>query len=220
MVKNFLDDFYDILFNPAKGLKRVAEDRSIWNGLAVYLGVTIVVSLATLNVAPPAVSPWIPPEFTPFFPVELFEKTLHFVPLLTFFVQLFFGPLYFFLMVAILNFVTGLFNGEGKIGSLGAVLGYSYLPFLIVAVGGLFGRYTSFDIVGLISVIAFLWSVTLKIAGIKTVHGFSWGRAVLAFFMPAIVLVSSFILFILLTIVFLLPMVMQILEGFPEYSLF
>ena len=220
MFKNFLDDFYEILVNPIRGLNRVGKDRSIWDGQAVYLAVTIVVSLANSNVAPPAVSPWIPPEITPFFPVELFKKTLPFVPLLTLFLQLFFGPLYFFLVVAILNFVTGLFNGEGKISSLGAVFGYSYLPFLFVAVGGLIGRYTAFNIVGLISVIAFLWSVTLKIAGIKTVHGFTWSRAVLTFFMPAIALVSSFILFVLLTIVFLRPIVMQILEGLPEYSPF
>ncbi len=220
MFKNFLDDFFDILFNPVKGLSRVAEDRSIWHGLVVYLTVSIVVSLATLNISHSVASPWIPPELAPYFPVELFERTLHFIPLLMLFLQLFFGPLYFFLMVAILNFVTSLFDGEGKVISLGAVLGYSYLPFLVVAVGGLLGRYTAFNIVGLVGVIAFFWSLWLKIAGIKTVHGFSWGRSVLAFFMPFIIFVTSFILFSLLTIVFLLPMVMQAMEGLPEYSLF
>jgi hypothetical protein len=220
MFKNLLDDFFDILFNPAKGLGRVAKHRGIWQGLAVYLVVSIVVSWATLNADSFAAFPWVPHELVPYLSLNILEKTQLFFPLLTFFIQLFFWPLYFFLMVAIQNFVTGLFDGEGEVTSLGAVLGYSHLPLLIIAVGGLLGRYTAFNILGLVGLIAFLWSIALKIAGIKLVHGFSWGRASLAFFMPLIALVTSFILFILLSIVFLFPMLMQALEGFPGYTPF
>lgn len=220
MFKNFFDDFYDILFNPVKGLERVAEYRNIWQGLVVYLVVSIVVSLATFNVDSSA-APWLPPElFAPYLPLDIFERTQFLIPLLTLFVQVFFGPLYFFLMVAILNFVTGLLSGKGETTSLGAVLGCSYLPFLLIAVGGLLERYSAFNVLGLIGLIAFLWSMGLKIAGIKIVHGFSWGRAALALFMPVIAFATSFILFILLAIVFLLPMVMQAMENFPEYSTF
>ncbi len=215
-----MDDFCDVLFNPAKGLGRVAKDRSIWQGLAVYLLVSIIISLATLNVDSFAASPLLLREPSPFLTTDFLQRTQHLFPLLTFFVQLLFAPLYFFLLVAIQNFAAGLFAGEGKITSLGAVLGYAHLPLLIIAIGGLLGRYTSFNILGLVGLIAFLWSVVLKIAGIRLVYDFSWGRASLIFFMPLIALVTSFILFILLAIVFLFPMFMQALEGFPGYSPF
>ena len=214
MFKNLLDDFFDILFSPAKGIGRVARQRGIWQGLTVYFAVNIVVSMATLNLDSLATFSWVPNGLVPFSSLDFLEKTQHFFPLLIFFVQLFFGPLYFFLMVAIQNFVTGLLGGKGEVTSLGAVLGYAHFPLLVIAVGGVLGRYTAFNILGLIGLVAFLWSVALRIAGIKQVHGFSWGRSSLAFFMPLITLVSSFILFMLLSIVFIFPMLIQALEDF------
>lgn len=138
---------------------------------------------------------------------------MRFIPLFSMLVYLVFGPLYFLLSVAVLQFISRLFGGEGDPTSLGAVLGYANIPYVIVAVGGLFARYTTFDIVGLISLIAFFWSVWLKIAGIKIVHNFTWGRSFLVFFMPAIALIVVFILFVLLFIVFLIPIAAQIFEG-------
>lgn len=215
MFKGFLDDFYDTLFQYSKGLTRIARDRTVWHGLAVYLLVNIIVSLATINLpaAEQDISSLITPELAPFVPLEVVEGMMRFIPLFSMLVYLVFGPLYFLLSVAVLQFISRLFGGEGDPTSLGAVLGYANIPYVIVAVGGLFSRYTIFDIVGLISLIAFLWSVLLKIAGIKIVHNFTWGRSFLVFFMPAIALIVVFILFVLLFIVFLIPIAAQIFEG-------
>lgn len=216
MFKGFLDDFYDTLFQYHKGLTRIARERTVWHGLAVYLIVNVIVSLATVNV--PAVTEydasfWITPELAPLIPLEVVEGVLRFIPLFSVLFYLVFGPLYFLLSVAVLQFVSRLFGGQGEPTSLGAVLGYANLPYVIVAVGGLFARHTAFNIIGLVSLAAFLWSVWLKVAGIKIVHNFSWGRSTLVFFMPAIVLITVVILFILLFIVFLIPLAAQIFEG-------
>ncbi|GEM_PF-943751 len=218
MLIGFLDDFYDTLFQPSRGLTRIASARTVWHGLAVYLVVNVIVSLATVNI--PAVteqdiSSWVTPDLAPLIPLEIIEGMLRFIPLVSVLLYLVFGPLYFLLSVAVLQFVSRLFGGEGNPSSLGAVLGYANLPYVIVALGGLFSRYTTFNIVGLISLAAFLWSVSLKVAGIKAVHNFSWGRASLVYFMPAIVVITVFFLFILLFIVFLVPLVAQIFESLP-----
>ncbi|MGI6307607.1 MAG: YIP1 family protein [Dethiobacteria bacterium] len=219
MFKEFLDDFYDVLFNSSKGLPRIARTRNIWNGLAVYLLVSLIVSLATVNLnlgyrMEQGVL-LVPPEAAPFFSPEMGESVSRLVPLATLLIQLVFGPLYFLLMVAVRNFVAELLGGRGNLFSLGAVLGYGHFPYLIVALGGLLNRYTAFNTIGLLTAAALLWSLWLKIAGLRVVHEFSLGRAVLCYFMPLIAILTAFVLFLLLAVVFLFPLAMQFVERFP-----
>ena len=219
MFKEFLDDFFDILFNYSKGLPRIARTRNIWNGLAVYLLVSLIVSLATVNIN--LNYGWgqdvffMPQEAAPFFSPEMGESVSRFLPLATLLIQLVFGPLYFLLMVAVRNFVAELFGGRGHVFALGAVLGYGHIPYLIVALGGLLNRYTAFNTIGFLTAIALLWSLWLKIAGLRVVHEFSWGRAVLCYFMPLLAMLGAVILFLLLAIVFLFPLMVQFIERFP-----
>lgn len=219
MFKDSLDDFFDILFNYSKGLPRIARTRNIWNGLAVYLFVSLIVSLATVNIN--INSGWeqdilfMPQGSAPLIPPEIEESASRFLPLATLLTQLVFGPLYFLLMVAIRNFVAELFGGRGHVLALGAVLGYGHLPYLIVALGGLLNRYTAFNTIGFLTIIALLWSLWLKIAGLRVVHEFSWGRATLCYFMPFLALLGATVLFLLLAIVFLFPMMVQFLEKLP-----
>ncbi|MEW5919491.1 MAG: Yip1 family protein [Bacillota bacterium] len=216
MLKNFLDDFYDILFNYRKGLARVAEEKNIWHGLLVYIIVTLVVFLATLDITPASIngSELFPPEIYFLLPPQLLDVIWRLLPLVTILLQLVFGPLYFLLLVAVLSFVSDLFGGNARASNLGAVIGYAHLPFLIVAVGGLLGRYTPFNITAFLILAAFFWSLWLHIAGLQQVNAFSWGRSVLVYFMPLIALLVSFILFMLLVIVFITPLLMQVWEGF------
>ena len=216
MFKNFLNDFYDVLFNYRKGLPRIAEEKNIWHGLIVYLVVTVIVSLATLEINPAAINggELFPLEIHMLFPPQALEIVWKLLPLFTILLQVVFGPLYFLLLVALFHFVSALFGGNGRASSLGAVMGYAYIPYLLVAVGGLLGRYTPFNIAAILTIGAFIWSHWLRIAGLKQVNDFSWGRATLAYFMPLIVLLIAFIIFILLVIVFFVPLLIQIWEGF------
>ncbi len=214
MFKKFLDDFYDILFNYRKGLSRIAAEKNIWHGLVVYLVVTLIVSLATLEITPAAINGEFPPEIYMFIPPQALEIMWKLIPLLTVLLQVVFGPLYFLLLVAVLHFVSALFGGNGRASSLGAVMGYAYIPYLMVAVGGLLGRYIPFNVAAILTIGAFIWSHWLRIAGLKQVNDFSWGRATLVYFMPLIVLLIALIIFILLSIVFFVPLLIQIWEGF------
>ena len=219
MFKESLDDFFDVLFNYSKGLPRIARTRNIWHGLAVYLFISLIVSLATVNIN--LGYGWeqdvflMPQEVAPFFTPEMGESASRFFPLATLLTQLVFGPLYFLLIVGLRNFVAELFGGRGHVFALGAVLGYGHLPYLIVALGGLLNRYTAFNTIGFLTAIAFFWSLWLKIAGLRVVNEFSWGRAVLVYFMPLLALLGATILFLLLAIVFLFPLAIQFIEKIP-----
>ena len=216
MLKEWLDDFYDILFNYRKGLLRIAQNRNIWSGMVIYLLVNLVVSIATVNSSSVVIKDsFFPPEISAYFPQEAVTGVLHLLPLATILVQLVFGPLYFLLVVSLVHLVSELFGGQGGVSKLGAVLGYSHYPYLIVALGGLFTRFTAFNVMSILALAALLWSLFLKIAGLKIVSDFSWGRATLIYFMPLIAVVAAILLFILLSIVFLLPLLMQFMESFP-----
>lgn len=216
MFKGFLDDFYDTLFNYRKGLSRIAEERTIWHGVTIYLIIAVVISLATLKVNSLNFNFGnLPPDLAPFFPSEAANHLLRLLPLTTLFLQLVFGPLYFLLSVAVQNFIAHLFAGRGEASALGAVLGYAHLPYVIVAIGGLFSRYTPFNLVGLLTLAAFIWSIWLKIAGIRIVHNFTWGRAALVYFMPLFTIIAAIILFLLLAIVFLFPLALQAINSIP-----
>ena len=214
-MKYFLDDFYDVLFNYRKGLERIAGGKNIWHGLLVYIIVSLVVSLATLDLNAPSVngSEVFPPEIFFLLPPELLDVLWRLLPVLTILLQLVFGPLYFFLLIALLSLSSDLFGGRARASSLGAVIGYAYLPFLIVAVGGLLGRYAPFNLAAFLSFAALIWSIWLRIAALKLVNGFSWGRSLLVYCMPVIVLCVALILFMLLVIVFIIPVLMQAWEG-------
>lgn len=215
MFKNFLDDFYDILFNYRKGLPRIAAEKNIWHGLIIYLIVTVIISLATLEITPAALNggELLPQEIHVLLPPQALEILWKLIPLFTILLQVVFGPIYFLLLVAILHFFSALFGGNGKASSLGAVIGYAYIPYLLVAIGGLLGRYTTFNIAAILTIGAFFWSLWLRIAGLKEVNDFSWGRATLVYFMPLIILLVALIIFILLVIVFIVPLLIQVWEG-------
>lgn len=221
MVRGLIDDLYDVLFNYRRGLERVAQERSIWHGLVIYVAVTLIVSLATinLNAAEADVAVLVPPELAPLFPPDAVNLFVRIAPVFTLLFQLVFGPLYFLLMVAVLNLASNLLGGRGGVASLGAVLGYAYLPYLLVAVGGLLFRATDLNVVALLTFAALIWSLWLRIAGIKIVQNFSWGRAALTYFLPIIAVAVAILVFLLLSIIFIIPMLMQLVDqlsgGFP-----
>ena len=214
MFKYFLDDFYDILFNCRRGLPRIAAEKNIWHGLLVFFIVTVIVSLATFEITPSTITgEMLPPEIHRLFPPQALEIMWKLIPRFTILLQGVFGPLYFLLLVAVLHFVSALFGGNGRASSLGAVMGYAFIPYLMVAVGGLLGRYMPFNIAAILTIGAFIWSHWLRIAGLKQVNGFTFGRATLVYFMPLLALIAAFIIFILLAIVFFVPLLIQIWEG-------
>ena len=212
MFKTFLDDFFDILFNYRKGLTRVAETKNIGHGLVIFLVFTILSSLSTMSFNAVGNAGVFPPELYPFFPAEVQAELLRFIPLTALMMQLTFGPLYFLLLVAILNFVAELFGGKGSVYSLGAVLGYSYIPYVFVALGGLIDTFSAFNIAGILGIMAFLWSLFLKIAGLSVVHKFSGAKSVLVFFTPLLAVIAAVIIFFLLGVIFLFPIIMQMIE--------
>lgn len=212
MFKELLEDFFYKLFNFRKRAAHLTQNRNIWHGLLMYQAINMLFLPAAIIFAGDKWKAGILitlPEFIPDFPPEALESIIHFLPLTALLLNLVFGPLCFFLIVAILNFTAELFGGKNGLARLGAFLGYGHFPFLFAAAGMLLTRYSISSVTGILILLTSLWSLSLKIAGLKQVYNFSWGLAVLVYFMPAISFLVAFFLFLLLAIVFLIPLIMQ-----------
>jgi hypothetical protein len=212
MFKELLEDFFYILSNFKKRMPHLIQNRNIWHGLVVYQAVNLLLSLAAVNYAgfnweevililPKGVNSAVDPELT--------ASIFSIIPSTTLLINLTFGPLCFLLMAAVFNLAAELFGGSNGLSGLGAVLGYGHAPFLFAAIGLILTRNSGPYVTGLLLLLIFLWSLGLKIAGLKEVYGFSWGLAVLVYLMPAICFLVALAIFLLLAIVFLIPLLMQ-----------
>ncbi len=207
MLNQFIDDFYDVLFKPVRGISRVAVERSIWHGLVIYLAVSLVSSLTAVATASAR-------EFAgdlgEFWSPEAMVLLLRSTPVLSLISILVFAPILLFLWSAILNFSSELLGGQGRGLRLATAIGYAQLPYILVAPLSLASRYMDIDVVGMATFVAFIWSIVLKIIAIRSVHSFTTGRAVLAYLLPALVLLTALIIFVLLLSAFLMPLLMEV----------
>ncbi len=201
---SFLDDVYDILFKPSRGMEKVSREKNIWQGFLVYLVVSVIVTLSnTASQAGQMIE-----EFRGF-PVspELMEGMARFMP----FLNLPLIPLYFFLFTAVLHLTVELLGGEGRISRLGAVLGYGHIPYIFMLPVSLAARYFPFNPTGFFSLAISIWALVLKVNGIRNVYNISLGRALVSYFLPFIFLFGLLVLFLLLAGILLGPFLAELM---------
>lgn len=206
-MNQFIDDFYDVLFKPAKGMARVATERSVWHGLLVYLAISLISAMTAFSAVD---SQTFTQELAGFMPQQTLTVLMQSWPVLNVIMILVFSPIILFLWSSILQISSELLGGQGRGLSLAAVVGYAQMPYILLAPIGLIARYLPLDIMGVAGLMAFLWSLLLKIEGIRAVHNFSRRRAVLAYFLPLLVLVAVVIIFFLLVGSFLVPLMSEL----------
>jgi hypothetical protein len=206
-VNQFIDDFYDILFKPVLGMERIVRERTVWHGLLIYLAVSLVSTITTFGAMDTGD---LAAEMTQFISPDAAAALLRSWPVLNLIFILIFTPFLLFLWTAVLQFSAELLGGKGRGLQLGAGLGYAQLPYILVAPFGLVARYLAFDVVGLISLVAFIWAVILRIEAIRAAHVLTRGRAALTFFLPLLALIAASIIFFLLVGSFLMPLISEL----------
>ncbi len=211
MTANFLDEFYDILFRPKQGMRNIRQVKTLWHGLLVYLIVNVIGSLSTASYQAQLLDVQELSQLP--LPMEITEGFLGMLPFMELVAKITLGPLYFLAATAVLHLAASLLGGEkgntGNIQGLGAVLGYSYLPYIFLAPISLVARYVAFDLIQFASIIFFFWALILKVTGIREVYQFSSSRALLSYILPAGVILVALILFTLLSFLFFAPLMGQ-----------
>ncbi len=208
MIGKFLDDFYEILFRPSQGMKKISREKTIWQGMLVYIVISVIVSLSTgtspsenmagnLGALP--------------FSVEITESMLRMLPFFNVLLNITFTPLFFLVWVSILHLTADILGGHNRSYRLGAVIGYGQLPFVFMAPVSILSQYIPFDLIGLASITLFLWSLILKIVGLRETYEFTTSKAILSYFLPVGVLFLSLIIFIILLSFFFAPFIAELM---------
>lgn len=206
MTGKFLDDFYDILFRPAQGMKKISKEKTIWHGLLVYIVVSLTVSLSSGIYQPEILSQ----DLANFpFPVEVTENMLRLLPFFNVLVNITFTPLFFLIWTSILHLTADILGGRNRSYRLGAVLGYGQLPYIFMAPVSLLSEYTPFNLIGLASVALFLWSLVLKIIGLRETYDFSTPKAVISYILPAGVFILSIMVFLIILSLYFAPLLTE-----------
>lgn len=211
VLDHLVDDFYDVLFKPREGLSRVIRDRTVWQGLFVYVAVSLV-SFFTATGTSTADPTQLSAETGGMLSPEAIAQVLRSQPLVGVISILLFSPFLLFAWAAIVQFAAGLLGGRGQGVTLAAAVGYAQLPYLLVAPVGLVDSALQTNFTSLATFIAFVWSLFLKIEAVRLVNGFPRGRAAFAYFLPIIALAAAILVFTLLVGAVFMPI---LAEFFP-----
>ena len=212
-LQNLGNDLSQALLRPFKGLGRVAEKRSIWEGLALYVIISLLVVFFTARAVTLENLTYFLNSLKLPFSEQLAQVFLESLPVFSLILQLIFGPLLFLSWLAIVNFCAELFSGEGDANSLGAAFGFTTLPALLLVPAALLSQFFSFKLILITGAVSFFWSHILKIIALKEAHQLTFAHAFMAYLLPVVAFLIALFLFVLMSVAFLLPLVIQFLDS-------
>ena len=206
---SFYELLYGILLQPRLTFRKIAATTPLLHAFLIFIGVNILTALVGLfTISAPeltqSLGEGLPLEFQKVFE---FLTSPAFATVGTFF-SLVFSLLMWFLMSAVLNLFAELFGGKGSgIGVL-TVLGCATLPQIVAipfeVLFYLFGLPSG--LLALISIPLLIWTqLILPIIGLREVHKFSLGKAVLTIFTPMILLFGLMIMLVGAFITLMVP---------------
>jgi hypothetical protein len=192
-VKNgILDIIYGVLFDPARTFAGIAHNPPVGAAVVIYISLHLLESLMGLFITPQYFREMHVPGMMGV------DFVRHVVPLVAAggFIL---GIMKWFVMAGLLHLVAELFSGKGSARGVFAVYGVAGLPvvFMIpvnVLLFYLAAGFTRTLIATLLGFGVFVWSTVLLIIGVREVHRFGTGRAVLTVFSPALALVTIMVL--------------------------
>ena len=206
----FLDDFFDVLLKPAAGFKRLAEGKSIYAGLLIYLSVVIISNLSSINTVHPGEIARDMEQMGLVLPASFIGSLPQVLPFLSIITVLTFGPAFFLGRTALVSLSAVLLKGEGDVRSLGLVFGYAQLPYILIAPASLLSRVVNFEFLGLVSAAIFIWVIVLRVIALRSVYNLSTGRSILAVFLPFLVVLFSLLFFFLFMGAFMSPLLAEL----------
>ncbi len=188
----FLEIVYGVLFDPARTMRRVAENPPLLSAFVIVTIVSLLGSVIGLLTFGRVLSQGLDGG-------GIFAATRSIMPAGVI-IGLVFSYVKWFGYSAILHLTADLLGGRGGVRGIFAAAGLAGLPHVFLAPFQLFGyRYglgnLSVNILLLLAGLAvWIWSSVILIVGLRATHRLSTGRAVLVFAMPYLALFLLLIL--------------------------
>lgn len=170
---NFLETIYDVIFQPQKAMRSIAERRLAGQALFLFFVSMLMIPPWNFRNAIGGALSLPAPEAA--FVIELLGCFI----------------LWFF-AASVLSIIAEICGGRGSAVGLFAALGFACLPRIVVMplwalVAFLPERYRAAAL-GIIGTIVLVWIFLLSIEAVRASHGLSFGRAVLVLSLPVLAL--------------------------------
>ena len=186
--ESILDLVYGVLFEPVRTFAGLTKQPPV---------LTTVIIVVLLNLAEALMGLFTTPQYMrglqlPSLP-ELDVLYSMLIPLVAV-GGFFLGFAKWFVMAGLLHLLAELYGGRGGARGVFTVYGLAGLPAALMIpvqlLAVFFNSSAAFNtITGLLSLAVFIWSVVLLVIGIREVHRFGTGKAVLTVFTPALTIV-------------------------------
>ncbi len=186
---DFLENLYDILFQPLQGMKSIAARRLTGQAVVALL----------LSVLIPA---W---------PIYFFLKEIN-MPILIhliIIVQILGSFILWFVGVAILHLIAEMAGGRGTAAGLLAAMGFSHVPRIFLVPGWVVTilmpagiRPLLFAVLGIMTAV---WTLGLAMVAIRANYDFSPSKAIVVLITPLLALIAAFLVIAILLGAALIP---------------
>lgn len=179
-----LELFYAILFQPRKGMRKIALLQPVRLGLGCFLLVELITLLASCSAA---VTAGLPNQIDNLWPGMII-------------CGLIFSLIMLFLMVAIISFAAELLGGKGTGKQTLAVLSFAALPNMLIAPFTVISKLIGFDLSLIVALAIGVWTFVIEVIGIRIINRFSTGNAVLAVLTPLFIMLAVICIFLIILI--------------------
>ncbi len=185
---------YGVLFHPQKTYRELVREPSPPVGLAVVVFCTVM----TLGA-------WVAMYTSGSLPEGRYIAAFRNVPVILIGLVLLLGLLAWFGWAATLQLTSEFMGGTGRGISLFALTGLSFLPRVFSAPVAVIANIVGPRFGGVLQVALFLWVIALNYTAVRSTHGLSRTRAVLALVLPGVALLGLTLLGALLLLLAVLP---------------
>ncbi|TYP52495.1 YIP1 family protein [Thermosediminibacter litoriperuensis] len=221
--RDFIDNITGVLFSPAEALRKVSFERKIAQGLIVLILSHLLPSLAAVPGSADILGRMPVSTYGGMTMENIFPGLQNMVPSLVT-MGVIFGvlicPMMHFVFTAVLE-LTSQFLGtgvtalsEGEIAAIGplktgpalfAALAFATLPRVFMTPVNLLVRVTGVNLSPLFSLIFWIWVMILQIIAVRETHGFTTGRATLAYFAPVLAVAALVIALVVMALSVFVP---------------
>ena len=182
MGEKIFDWLYGVIVRPVEALNEIAREKPVWWGLLIYLGISILGSLAAI----------FDPEVVAIYEEVTRQFTFTIPFLLLSLGGILISVLVLLIYVGVLHLFGRLFGGRGGYWNLFSAYTFASFPGIIgvpvTVLGGLLGVFGSI-ISGLVGFAISIWVIVLQVIALRESHGLSTGMAILAYFITIFILI-------------------------------
>lgn len=213
---NILEIFYGVLFEPARTFAGFAQNPPIGAIIIIFITLNLAEALTAIFTTPVYLNQ-VDFRGLPWGAAGAAQAVMSFAAVAGFLLSV----MKWFLMAGLLHLLAELYGGTGQARSVWAVYGAAAIPavFMIPVqiAAGFLDTGGLFDFIsGVLTLGLYVWGVVLLTIGLREVHGFSTGRAVLTVFTPALVL----FLVVMITLIFIGTVASTIMAPFTAPQIF